>query len=172
MIKTSEAGKSVLINLLIDVGLWKADGVTGMMGRRYASSTLKAATQSRSTPIVGCVDDEQTPTSADVHLYADPSTLSTNESSNCPMLYADCEGLHGGQQDPIAVKFGSNELNSEGDTERLHKKIRPFLDGVDGFKPQQITWSNPDRKDVVEGLYPRLLYSFSDVVVFVLANPR
>ncbi|KAI1422633.1 hypothetical protein F5Y12DRAFT_799440 [Xylaria sp. FL1777] len=166
------AGKSALIKLLIDVGLWTAEEFPGSSHGLYASSTFGAPIQPRSTPIVGSIDDEQTPTSADVHLYADPRTLSANESGNYPMLYADCEGLKGGEQNPIAIQSGSKHLNLEGNAEQLKKKIRPFLDGVDGFIPKEITWADDERQVIVESLYPRLLYSFSDVVVFVLDNPR
>jgi hypothetical protein len=36
------------------------------------------------------------PTSSDVHLYCDPDTL----DSPRPLLFADCEGLMGGDQEP------------------------------------------------------------------------
>ncbi|KAI0974552.1 hypothetical protein F4678DRAFT_458515 [Xylaria arbuscula] len=165
------AGKSALIKLLIDIGLWSAEEFPGHTSRSFASSPSETPILPRSTPIVGSVDDEQTPTSADVHLYADPRTLSA-KSGKSPMLYADCEGLKGGEQDPIAVRFCAKDRDPESDTERLNKKIRPFLEGVDGFTPKQITWAENERQVVVESLYPRLLYSFSDVVVFVLDNGR
>jgi hypothetical protein len=50
------------------------------------------------TPIPGPA--KGTPNSADVHLYADASTL---DSQN-PFLFADCEGLDGGDAQPLAAK--------------------------------------------------------------------
>ena len=41
---------------------------------------------------------------------------------------------------------------------------------------REITWADTNikqsREYAVTNLYPRLLYTFSDVVVFVLKNPR
>lgn len=88
------------------------------------------------------------------------------------MLYADCEGLDGGDRDPVAVQFAGKCINVEGDGDELNKRIRPYLEGVDGYTPKQITWAEQGRQALVRELYPRLLYSFSDVVVFVLDNPR
>ena len=39
-----------------------------------------------------------------VHLYADPGTSNTNR----PILYADCEGLQGGELLPGATRFTRN----------------------------------------------------------------
>lgn len=44
---------------------------------------------------------DKSPTSGDVHLYADPKTAYTR----LPMLYADCEGLQGGEIEPAANKL-------------------------------------------------------------------
>lgn len=41
------------------------------------------------------------PTSSDVHLYADIMTLDTDR----PILWVDCEGLNGGETDPITAGF-------------------------------------------------------------------
>jgi len=75
------AGKSTLIKLLI---LLKAH--LGL-----------AAPQ---CPVAG-VSGGELPTSDDVHLYFDPSTT----LSEAPILYADCEGLGGGEREPLAATF-------------------------------------------------------------------
>lgn len=49
-------------------------------------------------PVVGSSTSIQ-PTSEDVHLYADPWTA----SSDAPLLYADCEGLLGGDRAPLVA---------------------------------------------------------------------
>ncbi|KAI9893878.1 MAG: hypothetical protein M1814_005431 [Vezdaea aestivalis] len=66
------AGKSTLIKMLIDLA--KENDATS------------------ETPVPGKTDDELTPTSGNVHLYPDPKTI----ESKWPLLYADCEGLDGG----------------------------------------------------------------------------
>ncbi|KAF2680909.1 FabD/lysophospholipase-like protein [Lentithecium fluviatile CBS 122367] len=75
------------------------------------------------------------------------------------MLYADCEGLEGGEQTPIAAQCAatSNEI---------------LLECVDRYTPKPITWADSGRQAVVRSLYPRLLYSFSDVIVFALDNHK
>jgi hypothetical protein len=88
------------------------------------------------------------------------------------MLYADCEGFGGGEQDPLASRFGAQDFDPVGASEQLNKKIQPFLEGVNRYTPKQINWADCERQSVVEGLYPRLFYSFSDVVVFVQENSR
>ncbi|KAL8902691.1 MAG: hypothetical protein Q9207_004458 [Kuettlingeria erythrocarpa] len=62
------------------------------------------------SPVVGSMKHDKSPTSGDVHLYADPETAFTR----LPMLYADCEGLQGGETEPAANKFrqkNKNDLN-------------------------------------------------------------
>jgi hypothetical protein len=49
------------------------------------------------TPVPGA-SGGTTPTSSDVHLYADPKTIHTDH----PILFVDCEGLQGGNQEPSA----------------------------------------------------------------------
>ncbi|CAO2647539.1 Nn.00g084610.m01.CDS01 [Neocucurbitaria sp. VM-36] len=107
------AGKSTLIKMLID----QQEYLHGPREWGYPS------------PVVGAVTNSNVPTSGDVHLYSDPSTY----VSEYPMLFADCEGLEGGENTPI-------------------KKSK--------------------RQHAVTELYPRLLYTFSDVIVFVLRNPK
>ena len=51
------------------------------------------------SPVVGSENDN-VPTSGDVHLYSDPGTYHSTE----PVLYADCEGLEGWENAPIAVR--------------------------------------------------------------------
>jgi hypothetical protein len=123
------AGKSTLIKLLIDL--------VDLRGRR---SNFWA------TPIVGNIADDLTPTSADVHLYADPRSL---------IFYADCEGLEGGEQVPIAAQCAATSDDI-------------LLERIDRFTPKRIAWAHSGRQIVVQSLYPRLLYSFSDTIVFVL----
>lgn len=113
-------------------------------------------------PVVGSINDDG-PTSGDVHLYADPGTSHTNR----PILYADCEGLQGRESLPGAARSARNrEMPSA-----LRRKV-----GRTQASSSNIQWANsPEtrkREFAVMQLYPRLLYTFSDVVVFVLRNTR
>ena len=128
------------------------------------------------TPVVGSINDN-IPTSADVHLYSDPDTIWTD----LPVLYADCEGLEGGVSAPKAeghklqekARFPTPEFGKSTGTnarKRLQRK---------GFNAaaRKIRWAQNDkeksqREYAVTELYPRLLYTFSDVVVFVLRNVK
>jgi hypothetical protein len=111
------------------------------------------------SPIVGSLTDN-IPTSGDVHLYVHPNPK-TDEGKQFPMLYADSEGFEGGEIPPLSTQLTADPNTSEGKSQR----------GV-----RDIQWRNsPEkcrREFAVTQLYPRLLYTFSDVVVFVLRNAR
>lgn len=83
-----------------------------------------------------------------------------------PMLYADCEGLQGGEMEPAAKKLLQKNKNTQAPQQSFFRgKPREVL----------IAKSNNDankREWAVKRVYPRLLYTFSDVVVFVLRNTR
>ncbi|KAI9759344.1 MAG: hypothetical protein M4579_002402 [Chaenotheca gracillima] len=147
----SGAGKSSLIKLLVELN--------------GGDST------SPSTPVVGSVHNQDIPTSGDVHLYSDPLTA----SGTTPVLYADCEGLDGGEREPLSAR--TKRLHREGAqraTTNGHKKKRSRQ--IPDAPEREITWADTaarqSRQFVVSNLYPRLLYTFSDVIVFVLKNPR
>jgi energy-coupling factor transporter ATP-binding protein EcfA2 len=133
-------GKSTLIKLLID--LHAVDG------------------QEFCTPVVGApgVTD---PTSENVHLYVDPVTA----ASEAPVFLADCEGLLGGEREPISAKLRRSTNKTT--------KSTPLPDPI---SERELAWADTtslrSRQYAVTNLYPRLLYTFSDVIVFVLKNPR
>lgn len=143
------AGKSTIIKLVIDLSTHGNENFP--------------------TPVVGSVGIDL-PTSADVHLYVDPHT----SDSDSPILFADCEGLEGGERAPVGSKFrkrdkGSKSGHHENSPEAEHIRLEHTSE-------REITWadtpSKRSREFAVSHLYPRLLYTFSDVVVFVLKNPR
>lgn len=152
------AGKSTIVKMLIEQ----------QRGHGKASAHLFPA------PIPGSARNESVPTSGDVHLYADPDTATTS----FPMLYADCEGLEGGENVPIAVRHRdidhhpppTTKYGLVGDTRDVKKRWK--------FRGSQreIVWATtPEtqkRQYAVTELYPRLLYTFSDVIVFVLQNSK
>ena len=124
-------------------------------------------------PVVGSLTDDNLPTSADVHLYADPSTYATQY----PVLFADCEGLSGGLKEPLAVQIRQRAAKL---AERRERTLitRTALAGrtVIAGKLRKLDWSNDigkkGREFAVTQFYPRILYTFSDVVVFVTRNPK
>lgn len=136
----SGAGKSSLIKLLIDLRL------TGY--------------EAWPTPVVGETGVIE-PTSEDVHLYADPVTA----IAEAPIFFADCEGLSGGEREPMSSKVRQLK-KTNGTTNTLPQ---PISERELGWAD---TYSLRSREFAVTNLYPRLLYTFSDVIVFVLKNPR
>ncbi|GAB1316405.1 hypothetical protein MFIFM68171_06615 [Madurella fahalii] len=124
-------------------------------------------------PVMGRAEDTISP-SEDVHLYQDPKTA----KDKSPILFADCEGLGGSE--PQAAKARESrwrdwnrllESQKDGDTTGARPSA-PELRRVVLERP--IEWEKKDgrdtwsREDFVRDLYPRLLYTFSDVVVYVL----
>lgn len=117
------------------------------------------------TPVVGRLDDELTSTSENVHLYFDSKSF----SSRCPILYADCEDIQNDDSLSKIVEgrseFWSKSLNVQYDKGKV-KAIRNFAD-------RSLYWIKSDhvkkrRSYSVRNLFSRILYTFSDVIVFVL----
>ncbi|KAF2721275.1 hypothetical protein K431DRAFT_224804 [Polychaeton citri CBS 116435] len=147
-IGVTNAGKSTLIKMLINHG--------------NDSSSLEQRSLFPS-PVVGSVVHDNVPTSGDVHLYADPST----HAEQLPLLYADCEGFEGGERLPIGARA---RHRTNGDVGSRNGE----MDWDVHTRP--IQWAQNEetrqREYAVTALYPRLLYTFSDCVVFVLRNPK
>jgi hypothetical protein len=137
----TNAGKSTLIKMLID--------------HAQTQSNI-ASHQTYATPVAGSAIHSRLPTSADVHLYADPKTY----CSPTPLFYADAEGLDAGEETPIGAP----------------SRRRSKLHGIRGGSKRILAWADTaesrERPFIVSELYPRLLYTFSDVVVFVLRNEK
>jgi hypothetical protein len=158
--RNTGAGKSTLIKLLIDRQDLSPQGAA-----RYWA------------PVTSSTQD-YIPTTGDVHLYADPSSFCTKE----PLLFADCEGLNGGEALPKALRRLSRPSNSNSspsssssrDTLSTRRGQTP-LTSVYGSH-RSILWAKTlqtrKREYAIQHLYPKVLYTFSDVVVFVMRNPR
>ena len=122
-----------------------------------------------STPVPGSKATEGTATSEGVHLYADPEHLDSSK----PILYADCEGLNAGEEAPFAVNEETSPPKEAQPTGRHHR----FGKKLPG-RARPIEWTKPNdpvrgsREFAVSNLYPRFLYTFSDVLVFVQKNPK
>lgn len=114
------------------------------------------------TPVVASMLQPNQTTSADVHLYSDPLTY----GERTPLLYADCEGFTGGETLPV------------GAIENRRQSLDPtaFSPRLTPGKMRELYWAKTPEKRarefVVANLYPRILYTFSDVVVFVLRNAK
>lgn len=146
------AGKSTVVKMLID----------------HQEALRKSSSRSFDSPVVSSLDSN-VPTSADVHLYSDPGTWDQSR----PVLYADCEGLEGGEIDPLAVKYRTAERHTGAHSakkETLKRKIHKVA------RSTRLDWAtSPEkrrRQFAVTELYPRILYTFSDVIVFVLRNSK
>lgn len=155
------AGKSTLIKMLID----------------QQERTNSSRTWTLPSPVAGTSANINVPTSGDVHLYSDPSTYNTEY----PLLYADCEGLEGGENVPMAVQYRSGvtvpqkEKGKEQHGTRERPRRRKASKSLHSTQ-RDIKWANSPEKAkrqyAVTELYPRLLYTFSDVIVFVLRNAK
>ena len=111
-------------------------------------------------------------------MYADPHTILTDT----PLLYADCKGLEGGKspsknelykmRDRALENWLPHENSSESGL-RIREKLSKKRNKVS----RKVSWALGDkekskREFAVTELYPKVLYTFSDVVVFVLRNPK
>jgi hypothetical protein len=116
-------------------------------------------------PIAGAPDQDSS-TTAGIHLYADPDTVGSAK----PILYADSQGLDGGTREPMAAKY-RRARSSITSTEHSLSSL-----DIQYSAERQITWANDDTKRstefAVNRLYPRILFTFSDVVLFVHRNTR
>ena len=128
------------------------------------------------TPVVGGIGTS-IPTSADIHLYADPESQYTQ----FPRIYADCEGLRGGEKIPMAhrameVDSSRTDTKKKFETSSNDEHMRRFRERLQGAKRRKLVFAETEetrkREYTVREFYPRLLYTFSHVVVFVLHNER
>jgi len=103
---------------------------------------------------------EHIPTSADVHLYADPVRF----NKKTPLLYADCEGLAGGENPPVGAQENRTSIFT---TDSSIARLTPG-------RLRRLAWADTEKKRArsffVKQMYPRILYTLSDVVVFVVPD--
>ena len=89
-----------LISFIGKTGAGKSTIVKGLV-QLFSASMQSGMPQ---TPVVGMPQHQEIPTSGEVHLFWDPVSLHTNR----PMLYADCEGLGAGSQEPMSARATAN----------------------------------------------------------------
>ncbi|KAM0796183.1 acyl transferase/acyl hydrolase/lysophospholipase [Usnea florida] len=108
-------------------------------------------------PVVGTATGSNQPTSSHVHLYEDPESSKTFS----PIFYVDCEGLDAGETEPRSESLVAKQVSRA--TRFVWRKVR------------NLVWAGENeqssRQFMTTNLYSRILYVFSDVVVFVLENP-
>ncbi|KAL8937387.1 MAG: hypothetical protein Q9211_003716 [Gyalolechia sp. 1 TL-2023] len=100
-----------------------------------------------------------------------------SELTRFPRIYADCEGLEGGEKMPVAHGWIEDSLLKKRSEMRLDETIaKKMREKAQRGLRRKLRWANTEEKRkrefTVRELYPRLLYTFSNVVVFVLANER
>jgi len=125
------AGKSTLIKMLID----------------EQERMSQPRNWSLPSPVAGTSANSNVPTSGDVHLYSDPSTYNTEY----PLLYADCEGLEGGENTPMAAQYRSSATAPQKEKGREdaalgeHRKRRKVTKSLHSTQ-RDIKWANsPDK---------------------------
>lgn len=177
-----------LVSFIGKTGVGKSTIVKGLV-QLFSPNAQSGVPQ---TPVVGMPQHQEIPTSGEVHLFWDPVSLHTNR----PILYADCEGLGAGSQEPMSARATANGARVRTDRPSqnldtpLHAAIQSGMSSSlraptgwasasgKNFRgvTRAITWAqNPgqhNREYIVENLYPRLLYTFSDIVVLVMRNAR
>lgn len=153
------AGKSTIVKMLID---------------QQESQMNPASKPAFPSPVVGSARNDNLPTSGDVHLYSDPATY----LSRWPLMFADCEGLEGGENTPLGARHRDNDISGISKRTSLKRNLsfRQRRHKIARGSQRDIAWAtSPEtrkRQYAVTELYPRLLYTFSDVIVFVLRNPK
>ena len=162
------------VNLLTIVGDGKSTVIKMLIGSQRI--TAGASKDDFPTPVVGGVGTS-IPTSADIHLYADPDSQYTQ----FPRMYADCEGLKGGESIPMANRLMDvdnvpHEVKKKVETHSDDAYQRKMKEKIRWAKRRKLGFADSEekckREYTVRELYPRFLYTFSHVVVFVLHNER
>jgi hypothetical protein len=105
------------------------------------------------TPVTGTATGTR-PTSSEVHQFTDLSTY--NEKR--PHFYADCEGFGGGDDPPL--------------TSMEESGVQPAMAWVRKWDVSWVTEQQRSRQWIVENLYPRVLFTFSDTICFVTRSFR
>ena len=162
------------VYLLTIVGDGKSTIIKMLIGSQRITSGLSK--DEFPTPVVGGIGTS-IPTSADIHIYADPESQYTQ----FPRLYADCEGLMGGEKVPMANRAMEvdnliREVKKKVETNLDEAYLRKLREKARGANRRKLGFAYSEetrkREYTVRELYPRLLYTFSHVVVFVLHNER
>ncbi|KAM0714544.1 hypothetical protein Q7P37_009840 [Cladosporium fusiforme] len=144
-IGVTNAGKSTLIKLLVSL-----------------SQHGKVANDEGGfpSPAVGNAADDKVRSAGGVYIYKDPAT----SGGDRPTLFVDCESFEGGEKVSLDSRMN------------LRDHAEPSGGSGTPLRARSIQWATTERtrqrEFIVSNLYPRLLYAFSDCVVFVTRNPK
>ena len=90
------------------------------------------------TPVVGAAGLD-VPTSGDVHLYSDPKT----RLSDYPIMYADCEGLEGGEREPLGARLKRKDRSSKfGRVDSFERKMQ----NLHHTSEREIIWADTNKE--------------------------
>ncbi|KAF2498872.1 hypothetical protein BU16DRAFT_558910 [Lophium mytilinum] len=162
------AGKSTLIRTMLEKP-WLTDTEHGV--------------KAKEVPVVG-KRNSLVPASGDVHLYGDYLSERELPELDRPTFYADCEGFDGGAANP-AGSFAYKSQQVKEAANRSNGRVRSALEEIirlmfgqtrtrtlGRLSPDANKGKEPTREDFIKKLFPRLLYNFSDVVVFVVKEQQ
>ncbi|KAF8852713.1 hypothetical protein BDZ45DRAFT_807214 [Acephala macrosclerotiorum] len=169
-----------LVSFVGQTGAGKSTIVKALIDYQERMKNIQAKGEFPS-PVAGSAN-AHAPTSGDVHLYSDPGTY----HSRYPVLYADCEGMDGGEKIPLGAQQTQKDENTARrqsiGLQSIHHSITSKLPRNGKLQKSNKIWkheikwaNNPEKRKrefAVRNLYPRILYAFSDIVVFVLRNDR
>lgn len=156
-------GKSTIVRAMILLGCVGAVSEAGQMdGGELERKIGTVVSTKTSMPVARskAIEDLAVPTSFGVHLYRDEANVTTahggqdddHRARDTPILFADCEGFGAGSNTPNAQRGDSAVLTSSHLVSDL-----PLTAIQDG-----------GCKDGIDFFYARVLYTISDVVVFVI----
>jgi energy-coupling factor transporter ATP-binding protein EcfA2 len=111
------AGKSTLIKLMVDLA--------------------SDATATFATPVIGG-RGAHVPTSEDVHLYMDPRSW----DSQSPILFADCEGLEGGEREPLGALFKKKRKSDKSSNGQSSGRFQKALKII---SERELMWAHSQR---------------------------
>ncbi|KAF2814441.1 uncharacterized protein BDZ99DRAFT_473502 [Mytilinidion resinicola] len=163
------AGKSTLIRMMLEKP-WLTDA-------KYETKAEQVPVVEKRNSLVSA--------SGDVHLYGDYLPERELSELDRPTFYADCEGFDGGAANPAGlfayksqqVKKPGNRSHGRGVRSALEEVIRLMFGQtrtrtLGRLSPDADKGKEPTREDFIKKLFPRLLYNFSDVAVFVVKEPQ
>ncbi|KAK8925538.1 Phospholipase A I [Metarhizium anisopliae] len=150
-VSTSECYPRV-VSFIGDTGAGKSSLIRLHIEHAWESQ-IRPLEDSFRVPVIG-LPSSSLPTSGNVHLYRDYTVDSLDKSS--PLLYVDCEGFKGSGRGEFEEALKKEQ--DQGIISRSYNFVRRKLSGM-------------TRRDyAVQELFPRLLYNFSDTVVYVVRS--